>query len=102
MEVPGVLSILATHDIDGYVPGIQDLLNGYTDHNGITYPSAEEKIEKGKLALNAFKEYRTLKDTDPTKAAEARQVLDETLRYQFCRRYCYGHHPRIRIRHQLE
>ena len=81
VEVPGVLSILATHDIDGYVPGIQDLLNGYTDHNGITYPSAEEKIEKGKLALNAFKEYRTLKDTDPTKAAEARQVLDENVDY---------------------
>jgi cytochrome d ubiquinol oxidase subunit I len=81
VEVPGVLSILATHDIDGYVPGIQDLLNGYTDHNGITYPSAEEKIEKGKLALNAFKEYRTLKNTDPAKAAEARQVLDENVDY---------------------
>ena len=81
VEVPGVLSILATHDIDGYVPGIQDLLNGYTDHNGITYPSAGEKIEKGKLALNAFKEYRTLKDTDPEKAAEARQVLDENVDY---------------------
>lgn len=81
VEVPGVLSILATHDIDGYVPGIQDLLQGYTDHNGITYPSAEEKIEKGKLALNAFKEYRTLKNTDPEKAAEARQVLDENVDY---------------------
>ena len=81
IEIPKMLSILATHDIDGYVPGIQDLLNGYTDHNGITYPSAEEKIEKGKLALNAFKEYRTLKDTDPEKAAEARQVLDENVDY---------------------
>ena len=64
-----------------WIPGIQDLLNGYTDHNGITYPSAEEKIEKGKLALNAFKEYRTLKNTDPAKAAEARQVLDENVDY---------------------
>ena len=90
VEVPGVLSILATHDIDGYVPGIQDLLNGYTDHNGITYPSAEEKIEKGKLALNAFKEYRTLKATDPEKAAQARQVLDENVDY-----FGYGYidHP---------
>ena len=81
VEVPGMLSILATHDIDGCVPGIEDLLNGYTDHNGVSYISAKEKMERGKLALNAFKEYRTLKDTDPVKAAEARKVLDENVDY---------------------
>ncbi|MBR4043376.1 MAG: cytochrome ubiquinol oxidase subunit I, partial [Bacteroidaceae bacterium] len=43
--------------------------------------SAKEKMERGKLALNAFKEYRTLKDTDPAKAAEARRVLDENVDY---------------------
>ena len=81
VEVPGMLSILATHDIDGCVPGIEDLLNGYTDHNGVSHISAKEKMERGKLALNAFKEYRTLKDTDPAKAAEARRVLDENVDY---------------------
>jgi len=81
VEIPGMLSILATHDINGCVPGIEDILNGYTDHNGISYPSADEKIAKGKLALEAFKEYRTWKDTDPAKAAEARKVLDENVDY---------------------
>ena len=81
VEIPGMLSILATHDINGCVPGIEDILNGYTDHNGISYPSADEKITKGKLALEAFKEYRTWKDTDPAKAAEARKVLDENVDY---------------------
>ena len=81
IEVPGMLSILATHSIDGYVPGIQDLLNGYTDHQGVTHISAQEKIEKGKMALDAFKEYRALKDTDPEKAAEARKVLNENVDY---------------------
>jgi len=81
VEVPGMLSILATHDIDGCVPGIEDLLNGYTDHNGVSHISAKEKMERGKLALNAFKEYRMLKDTDPAKAAEARRVLDENVDY---------------------
>jgi len=76
-----MLSVLATHDIDGCVPGIEDLLNGYTDHNGVSHISAKEKMERGKLALNAFKEYRTLKDTDPVKAAEARRVLDENVDY---------------------
>ena len=81
IEIPGVLSILATHDIDGYVPGIQDILNGYTDSQGITHLSAQKKIEKGQLALEAFRTYRTCKDTDSLKAAEARQVLDENVEY---------------------
>ena len=81
IDVPGVLSILATHDIDGYVPGIQDILNGYTDHHGVTHLSAKEKIEKGKMALDAFKTYRTIKDSDPVKAAEARQQLEENVDY---------------------
>ena len=81
IDVPGVLSILATHDINGYVPGIQDILNGYTDHHGETHLSAKEKIEKGKMALDAFKTYRTVKDTDPVKAAEARQQLEENVDY---------------------
>ena len=34
VEIPGMLSILATHDIDGYVPGINDIINGYTDNDG--------------------------------------------------------------------
>ena len=34
IEVPGALSVLATHNIDGYVPGINDLLNGYKRSDG--------------------------------------------------------------------
>ena len=81
IEVPGVLSFLATHDIDGYVPGINNLLNGYTTPDGTTYPSAEEKISRGKIAINALKEYRTLKDSDPIAAAKARALLDEHIDY---------------------
>lgn len=81
VEIPGMLSILATHDIDGYVPGINNLLDGYTTPNGDTILSAEEKIARGKVALNAFKEYRTLKDTNPTAAIAARQVLDKNINY---------------------
>ena len=81
IEVPGLLSVLATHDLDGCVPGIQDILNGYTDHQGVAHPSATEKIERGKLALQAFKEYRMLKNTDPEQAAEARKVLEEHVDY---------------------
>ena len=81
MEVPGVLSILATHDLDGYVPGINDILDGYTTPEGEVYLSAEEKMERGKTAIEAFGTYRTLKQSDPEAAAEARAVLDENIDY---------------------
>lgn len=81
VEVPGVLSILATHDVDGYVPGINNLLNGYTTPDGVVHPSAEEKIERGKVALQAFRDYRELRDSDPKAALEARKVLDENIEY---------------------
>lgn len=81
VEVPGVLSILATHDLDGYVPGINDILDGYTTPEGDVYLSAEEKMERGKTAIEAFGTYRTLKQSDPEAAAEARAVLDENIDY---------------------
>lgn len=81
IEVPGVLSILATHDIDGYVPGINNLLDGYTTSEGKVVPSAEEKIARGKQAIEAFGEYRRLSGSDPAAAAEARKVLNENIDY---------------------
>ena len=81
VEVPGVLSILATHDIYGYVPGINNILDGYTDNDGVTHLSAEEKMERGKIAIDAFGEYRALKDSDPSAAAEARATLEENIEY---------------------
>ena len=70
VEIPKMLSILATHDVDGVVPGIEELK-----------AEGEEKMAKGKVALDAFKQYRQLKDTDPAQAAEARKVLEENVDY---------------------
>ncbi len=81
VEVPGMLSILATHDIDGYVPGINNLLEGYTDREGVVHPSAEEKMERGKVAIESFKQYRSLKDENPLAAQEARTRLEENVEY---------------------
>ena len=70
VEIPKLLSFLATHDADGVVPGIEELK-----------AEGEEKMAKGKVALDAFKQYRQLKDTDPAKAAEARKELEENVDY---------------------
>ena len=81
VEIPGMLSILATHDINGYVPGINQMLDGYTTPDGVRHLSAEEKMQRGRIALSAFEKYRTLKDSDPVAAAEARKTLDENVEY---------------------
>ena len=76
-----MLSILATHDIDGFVPGINDLLDGYTAPDGTAGLSAEEKKERGDIALQAFRSYRENMETDPDAAAEAKKILEENAEY---------------------
>lgn len=79
VEIPGMLSILATHNINGYVPGINNILDGYTTPEGETFPSAEKKMESGKKAIEAFRTYRANKDKDPHTAMQARKVLEENI-----------------------
>ena len=81
VEIPGLLSILETHDIDGFVPGINDILDGYVDSDGNEVLSAEAKMYRGDMALRAFRVYRQLKDTQPEAAAQVRKVLDENAEY---------------------
>ena len=58
IDMPYALSIMATNDPQGYVPGINDLLNGYTRPDGTREPSVDEKIERGKKAIAALAGYR--------------------------------------------
>ena len=63
IEVPYALSIMATDDPHGFVPGINDLLNGYTTPDGKVEPSVEEKMEMGRKAIAALTDYRKAKRT---------------------------------------
>lgn len=56
--IPYALSFLATRDMHGYVPGVRDMLDGYTRADGTAEPSLDEKIERGKCAVTALQEYR--------------------------------------------
>ena len=86
VEVPGMLSFLATHDFDGYVPGINDILKGYTDNKGNVVPSVAEKMARGRKALDALAVYRELREEYPDSAAVFKAVLDENVQYMG-----YGH-----------
>ena len=65
IAMPCGLSLLATHSLDGYVPGVNDLLNGYTRADGKREPSAEEKMQRGRKAIAMLAEYRKLKAANP-------------------------------------
>lgn len=64
IAMPNGLSLLATSTLDGYVPGINDILNGYTRPDGKRELSAEEKMLRGRNAITALAEYRKLKAAD--------------------------------------
>lgn len=59
--VPNFLSFLATHDFHGFVPGVRDILDGYTKEDGTQELSLEQKIERGQCAITALQEYRKAK-----------------------------------------
>jgi cytochrome d ubiquinol oxidase subunit I len=59
IELPKLLSFFAQRDLTAYVPGMADILKGgYTLPDGSMAISAQEKIEKGKIAIQAFGTYR--------------------------------------------
>ena len=84
IDIPYGLSIMATNDPHGFVPGINDILNGYTTPDGKVEPSIDEKIERGKKAIEALAGYRQAKfasSDDGSAAAYHLKVLKENMPY---------------------
>ena len=84
IEMPYALSFMATNDIHGYVPGINDILNGYTKPDGTVEPSIDEKIARGKKAIEALAAYRQAKfnsSDDGSTAAYQLGILKENMKY---------------------
>ena len=83
IEVPYALSVMATNDFNGYVPGINDILKGYTRADGIVEPSAKEKMERGRLAIQTLADYRKAKAEGADEATLNSQLstLNSTMPY---------------------
>ena len=74
--VPYALSFLATRDFHGYVPGVNDIIKGYTDHSGQKQPSLKEKIARGQTAIKALQQYR-----GGDKSPKVRQAVADNIQY---------------------
>lgn len=83
IQIPKMLSLLAERELDGYVPGIVNLIDGgYPTHEGTPALSANEKIEKGRTAIKALADYRkAVKAKDQETAKLHLAVLEENFPY---------------------
>lgn len=76
ITIPKLLSFLGYHDFDAYVPGIQNIMDGYTSEDGKVYPSIEQRMTNGRLAIDALKTYKqAVKDKDDALASQSLQTL---------------------------
>jgi len=84
VTAPYALSLLGYHDIHAFVPGIKDLVYG-NEEMGII--STQEKMQKGKLAVQALEDYKEAKKTkDEVQLIQSKSILDENMKY-----FGYGH-----------
>jgi len=83
IDMPYALSIMATNDPHGFVPGVNDLLNGYVTPDGKVEPSVDEKIERGKQAITALAAYRKAKKegADEATIAQHLSAINQNIQY---------------------
>ena len=83
IEVPYALSFMATNDFHGFVPGINDIMSGYTRADGTEEPSIEEKMVRGRMAIEALAAYRKSKAEGAPESVLADQLntLNENMPY---------------------
>lgn len=75
ITIPYALSILGNRNPNSFVPGMEDLLYGNLD-KGIT--GIDSRIQSGKLALNALKDYKEAKAHNDTERMNIAQGILES------------------------
>ena len=79
IEIPNALSLISFNNINAFVPGVKDLVEG-NKMQGIIPLS--EKIVMGRTAIKALADYKNaLKANDSLKAIDAKKTLDANFKY---------------------
>ncbi|HDQ16334.1 MAG TPA: cytochrome ubiquinol oxidase subunit I [Bacteroidetes bacterium] len=75
ITAPKLLSLMSFRDANAFVPGINDIVYGNKKY-GIV--SAQERMDRGKIAINALREYNTaIKSGDKQKTKEALLLFEK-------------------------
>jgi cytochrome bd ubiquinol oxidase subunit I len=79
IEIPNFLSYMAFLKANAFVPGLTDLVNGNEEYNLMP---VQEKMDKGKEAICALKEYKEAqKEGNDSLAGEALKTFNENFNY---------------------
>ena len=85
ISIPKGLSVLANHDPDSFVPGINDLINGVSVNaqgDTVNTVSYAERIERGRAAQEALRRYEAAMKANDTAAMQAAET-DIKANFQF-------------------
>lgn len=90
IKIPYLLSFISFGEMDAFVPGVNDLLEG-NEAEGLL--PAKEKIERGRVAIDALKEYKlALKNEDnATTERIAALFSNETFKNEYFAYFGYGY-----------
>jgi cytochrome d ubiquinol oxidase subunit I len=79
IEIPKMLSFLGYRDMNAFVPGIKDIIDGgYTLPDGTTALSFEERKARGQIAIQALADYHVaIEEGRNTDAANHELILKE-------------------------
>ena len=82
IEIPNMLSYMAYLNPDAFIPGVNDIIKGYTAHHGEVHPPVSQKMEMGRKAIAALKTYKEAKKSgDMELANTAQQELEANFKY---------------------
>lgn len=82
IEIPNMLSYMAYMDGEAFVPGVNDILNGFTDNDGEVHPPVKQKMEIGRKAIAALKTYKEAKKQGNVELAQqAQKELEANFKY---------------------
>lgn len=82
VPIPKLLSFLGYRDGDAFVPGVKNIINGYTLSDGTVVPSFYEKQAMGKKALQALNDYQSAQaEKNDSLAAVHKAILVENYKY---------------------
>ncbi len=62
IEIPDMLSYMAFLEANAYVPGIKDLVLGYTNKDGDQVLSYAERMERGRIAIKTLHDFKEAKN----------------------------------------
>lgn len=90
LEIPNILSYMAFMKWDAFVPGVNDLIKGNEKYGVL---GAEEKIKRGKFAIEKLKAYKDAKKAGNTATADSlkTEIMSKDFQETYFKYFGYGY-----------